>query len=107
MMQSVPLESRDKLNGVPMNDVPVPANVEVIRVHVGELRQMFNSMDPAPFHARDLDPDAEVYIVESANDLSHKPVLASARHAGQHPARSTCCVKGTFRCTIASCRQAS
>ena len=43
-----------------MNDAPVPANVEVIRVHVGELRQMFNSMDPAPFHARDLDPNAEV-----------------------------------------------
>ena len=52
----------------------------VIRVHVSELRQMFNSMDPAPFHARDLDPDAETYIIESANDLPHKSALALSIH---------------------------
>jgi hypothetical protein len=56
---------------------------EVIRVHVGELRQMFNSMDPAQFHARDLDPDAERYIVESANDLSHKAELALRIHVDE------------------------
>ena len=66
-----------------MNDAPVPANVKVIRVHVGELRQMFNSMDPAPFHARDLDPNAEMYIVESANDLSHKAALALSIHVDE------------------------
>ena len=63
-----------------------------IRVHVGELRQMFNSMDPAPFHARDLDPDAEVYIVESANDLPHNEALALSIHVdgpAEDPAEQT------------------
>ncbi len=50
---------------------------------MGELRQMFNSMDPAPFHARDLDPNAEMYIVESANDLSHKAALALSIHVDE------------------------
>ena len=31
-----------------------------------ELRQLFNSMDPAPFIEQDLDADAERFIVESA-----------------------------------------
>jgi hypothetical protein len=63
-----------------MASKPLSQNVQVIRVHVAELRQMFNSMDPAPFHARDLDPAAEVYIVESANDLPHKAALALSIH---------------------------
>jgi hypothetical protein len=29
-----------------------------IEIRVAELRQLFNSIDPSPFHARDLDPSA-------------------------------------------------
>jgi len=32
--------------------------------------QLFNSMDPAPFHQRDLDPDVVEYIVEWAQELA-------------------------------------
>ncbi len=38
-----------------------------IEVHVEELDQLFNSMDPAPFHRKHLDPDAEDYIVAAAD----------------------------------------
>jgi hypothetical protein len=38
-------------------------------VHVGELKQLYNAMDPAPFRERDLDPKAEEFIVDSAREL--------------------------------------
>ena len=41
----------------------------VLDLHVTELRQLFNSMDPAPFRERDLDPKAQAYIVEWAQEL--------------------------------------
>jgi len=36
--------------------------VHRIELHMRELAQLFNSMDPTPFHHRDLDPDAEEFI---------------------------------------------
>ena len=33
-----------------------------IELHLRELGQLFNSMDPTPFHHKDLDPDAEEFI---------------------------------------------
>ena len=41
----------------------------LIRVHIHDLRQLFNSMDPSPFVERDLDPDAEEFIVEWAREM--------------------------------------
>jgi len=49
----------------------LPRDCQVIEVHVGELNQLFNAMDPAPFRERDLDPNAEAFIVESAKELRH------------------------------------
>ena len=40
-----------------------------IDVHVGELKQLYNAMDPAPFRERDLDPNAETFIADSAREL--------------------------------------
>jgi len=34
-----------------------------LELHIGEIRQLFNSMDPAPFRERDLDPNARDFIV--------------------------------------------
>jgi hypothetical protein len=33
-----------------------------IEVFVERIEQLFNSMDPSPFHERDLDDDAEEFI---------------------------------------------
>ena len=40
-----------------------------IEVRLQELTQLFNSMDPSPFHERDLDADAEEFIVSWAREL--------------------------------------
>lgn len=40
-----------------------------IRLRLRDLAQLFNSMDPSPFVDRDLDADAEEYIVSWAREL--------------------------------------
>src|SRR2546422_2241603 len=47
---------------------PVPANCELIEVHVSELKQLFNAIDPSPFRERDLAPHAEEFITDWANE---------------------------------------
>ena len=46
-----------------------PRGVASIDVRVADIRQLFHSMDPAPFRERDLDPKAEEFIFESAQLL--------------------------------------
>jgi hypothetical protein len=36
----------------------------ILELHVGEMKQLFNAMDPSPFRERDLDPKAEAYILD-------------------------------------------
>jgi len=40
-----------------------------IEISLGRLQQLFNSLDPSPFHERDLDQDAEEYILGSAEEI--------------------------------------
>ena len=47
----------------------LPADCQVIEVHVADLRQLFNSFDPTPFRKRDLDPQAEEFIAGWAREL--------------------------------------
>jgi hypothetical protein len=46
-----------------------PASSGVIQVHVRELAQLFNSIDPSPFREKDLDDDASEFIVSWAGEL--------------------------------------
>jgi hypothetical protein len=41
-----------------------------IEINLGKLQQLFNSFDPSPFHDRDLDHDAEEYIVGWAEEIA-------------------------------------
>ncbi|MBW4048605.1 MAG: hypothetical protein HIU89_11925 [Proteobacteria bacterium] len=36
--------------------------IHQIELHIGQLAELFNSMDPSPFHHRDLDRDAEEFL---------------------------------------------
>src|SRR5262245_1665373 len=47
-----------------------PEKCELIEVHVSELKQLFNAIDPSPFRERDLDPDAEEFITDWAREAS-------------------------------------
>jgi hypothetical protein len=49
-----------------------------VRAH--ELGQLFNSLDPSPFHERDLDDDAEAYIVGWARELPERVPLSIIVH---------------------------
>jgi hypothetical protein len=48
---------------------------DVLEIYLADIRRLFNSMDPAPFHERDLDPNAAEYILEWAQELPGKPPL--------------------------------
>jgi hypothetical protein len=56
----------------------LPANCELIEVRVSELKQLFNAIDPSPFRERDLDPDAEEFIVDWATEASPSASLGLA-----------------------------
>ncbi len=64
--------------GIPEHSAgdPIPSKCAVIRVHVTELRQLFNSIDPSPFRSRDLDPRAEEFIVGWAKEFGRTQQLA-------------------------------
>jgi len=54
---------------------PLPPKCAVIEVHLAELKQLFNSIDPSPFRNRDLDPKAEEFIVGWAKELPRDATL--------------------------------
>jgi hypothetical protein len=55
---------------------PIPETCHRIEVHVSELKQLFNAMDPSPFRERDLSRDAEQFIVEWGRELPADATLA-------------------------------
>ena len=59
----------------------------VIEVRIRELAQIFNSLDPSPFHERDLDDDAEEYIVGWARELPADAPLSIVVHLPEDEAR--------------------
>lgn len=61
------------------------ATAHELQLYVGELRQLFDSMDPAPFRERDLDPKAAEYIIDSAREASAGAPLALVVQLGREP----------------------
>lgn len=51
-----------------------------IEMNLSRVAQLFNSLDPAPFHERDLDADAEEYIISSAEEISRQRPLRLVIH---------------------------
>ena len=58
----------------------LPPGCALIEVHVAELKQIFNSLDPTPFRERDLDPKAEEFIVDWARERHGNQPLALLIH---------------------------
>lgn len=61
---------------------PIPTAAARIEVRVNELKQLFNAMDAAPFRDRDLDPNAEAFILEWSRDVERRRPLALIVHLG-------------------------
>ncbi|MBD9649901.1 hypothetical protein IB267_16200 [Ensifer sp. ENS09] len=47
-----------------------------IPIRIDQLSRLFNSLDPTPFHERDLDEDAERFIVDWAEDAPNDQAIA-------------------------------
>lgn len=54
-----------------------------IEIFVDRIEQLFNSMDPSPFHEKDLDHDAEEFIVSWAKEYPRSEPLTLIVHANQ------------------------
>ncbi|HEY7041279.1 MAG TPA: hypothetical protein VID28_20590 [Methylomirabilota bacterium] len=61
-----------------------------IEIRLSQPQQLFNSLDPSPFHERDLDEDAEQYIVDSADEypLDQPLTLVVYLPTGQAPSKA-------------------
>lgn len=57
-----------------------PSEAATIEIRLNRLQQLFNSLDPSPFHDRDLDQDAEDYLVDSADEYPIKKPLTLVIH---------------------------
>jgi hypothetical protein len=71
--------------------IPEPemgAGSSTLELYLGEARQLFNSMDPAPFRKRDLDPKAADYIVDWAREVPAGQPLNLIVHLGQESAHA-------------------
>ena len=64
---------------------PGASPVHLIEVKVAEIHQLFNSMDPSPFHDRDLDSEAEAFILSWAQEFPLRSKLKLLVHLGKLP----------------------
>jgi hypothetical protein len=56
-----------------------------IELKLREMSQLFNTMDPSPFHEKDLDRDAEEFIVSWAREFPLDEPVALVVHLGALP----------------------
>lgn len=52
-----------------------------IELRIQQMEQLFDCLDPAPFHAKALDRNAEAYLLESAGEYGSRQSLIIALHA--------------------------
>jgi hypothetical protein len=64
------------------------ASAEAIELRVNEIGQLFHSLDPFPFRERDLDKEAEEYIVSWARELPHDQPIKIIIHLPEREAQT-------------------
>ena len=57
-----------------------PPQCALIEIHLSDLTALFNSLDPTPFHKRDLDPEAEEFIASWAREMPRDVPLGLLIH---------------------------
>lgn len=69
-----PFRRRKRADGSRLPTRPMPG-VQHIELSLRDINQLFNTMDPSPFHEKDLDHDAEEFIFSWAQEFHrHEPV---------------------------------
>jgi hypothetical protein len=74
----VDLRDRSEI-GLDMGEQP-PTGANAIEIRIEELSQLFHSLDPFPFREKDLDKDAEEFIVSWARELPVDQALRIVVH---------------------------
>lgn len=69
---------------------------ETLDIHVDVSERLFNSIDPAPFRDRDLDPAVIQYVVEWAEDLPAKAALRVCVRLDRAAAEDAALVRAAF-----------
>lgn len=59
-----------------MDTISSTGERHTILIRIDQLARLFNSLDPTPFHERDLDEDAERFIVEWAEEAPKDRAIA-------------------------------
>ncbi len=62
-----------------------PPHCALIEVHVTDVKELFDSFDPTPFHKRDLDPGAEQFIASWAREIPGHGSLGLLVHVDRAP----------------------
>jgi hypothetical protein len=57
-----------------------------LEISLNNVKQLFNSLDPSPFYERDLDANAENFLVSWAQELPHDGPLQLTLHLREWPA---------------------
>ena len=87
------------------------SHAQTIELRLAKLQQLFNSLDPSPFQERDLDQDAEDYIVESADEFRLQEPLRLVIHLpadqlqGEDGSRIEQALHNYFRYRHAECQR--
>ena len=71
---------------LPGNATADPGHSHSIKLKLRDMNQLFNSMDPSPFIEKDLDSDAEEFIVGWAHELSPDAPVRLRIYLDQWPA---------------------
>lgn len=74
-----------------------PMNKARIEVRLRELAQLFNSLDPSPFIDRDLDAEAELFIVGWARELPARNEIELVIHLTTPPQETAASVESAVR----------
>ena len=85
MPQGTRRSSLDALNRACYPSTVNTAPTQPINLQLRELAQLFNSMDPSPFQDRDLDADAEEFIMSWARELPPRSELELVIHLATPP----------------------
>ncbi len=70
--------------------------VQTLDIHVDASERLFNSIDPAPFRDRDLDPAVVQYVVEWAEDLPADAALRVCVRLDRAAAEDAALVRAAF-----------
>ncbi len=60
----------------------------LIEIRLQSVRQLFHTLDPAPFREKDLDEDAAAYLVEACNEAGSRRPLRLVVHLPEPEAQS-------------------